>query len=192
MNDRKYIMSYVRKPQWHKMTIEEKRETTCAAIDVMIANLDKGISGFWREYDCGFEGCGNPEIFPEFNDKDVKKQGLISISKLVCPYDCRILLGKRKPIGHEDEHSNGGCYHHCADYYAITPDIRKTILERFKENINSGLYDEGVTYDEWKKVKPILTKEEIIHIEEIIQKNWEEREEKRNKQHKAKSSKNKK
>ena len=43
----------------------EKKEKTIEVLDVMIQHADKGPSGFWVD---DYEGCGNPQIFPEFED----------------------------------------------------------------------------------------------------------------------------
>lgn len=43
---------------------ETKRETL-EALNVMIRNVDQGVSGFWVE---DYKGCGNPRIFPEFEE----------------------------------------------------------------------------------------------------------------------------
>lgn len=40
---------------------ETKRETL-EALNVMIRNVDQGVSGFWVE---DYKGCGNPRIFPD-------------------------------------------------------------------------------------------------------------------------------
>ena len=39
------------------------KKATIRTLDVMIEHADKGPSGFWAGDQ---EGCGNPQIFPEF------------------------------------------------------------------------------------------------------------------------------
>ena len=43
----------------------ELKKETADYIDIMIQQAEKGPSGFWTE---DYEGCGNPKIFPEFNE----------------------------------------------------------------------------------------------------------------------------
>ena len=45
---------------------KKNKNETVGMIDIMIEHADKGPSGFWVEDRS--EGCGNPEIFPEFEE----------------------------------------------------------------------------------------------------------------------------
>lgn len=47
------------------MKSSKTKKNTIKLIDVMIWNADKGPSGFWTD---DYEGCGNPKIFPEFEE----------------------------------------------------------------------------------------------------------------------------
>ena len=47
------------------MRNEQTKKATIYALDFMIRHADKGPSGFWVE---DYEGCGNPAIFPEFDE----------------------------------------------------------------------------------------------------------------------------
>ena len=47
------------------MKTKESKKATVEALDVMIQQVEKGPSGFWVE---AHEGCGNPKIFPEFEE----------------------------------------------------------------------------------------------------------------------------
>ena len=50
-----------------------KLKATVESLDIMIQNSDKGPSGFWVE---DHEGCGNPLVFPEF-DEGLKQGRLV-------------------------------------------------------------------------------------------------------------------
>ena len=47
------------------MNNKQAKKATVDAINVMISHADKGPSGFWVE---DHEGCGNPAVFPEFEE----------------------------------------------------------------------------------------------------------------------------
>ena len=47
------------------MNNKQMKKATVDAINVMIRHADKGPSGFWVE---DHEGCGNPAVFPEFEE----------------------------------------------------------------------------------------------------------------------------
>lgn len=47
------------------MNSRKAKKKTINLIDVMIRHADKGPSGFWAD---DYEGCGNPKIFPEFEE----------------------------------------------------------------------------------------------------------------------------
>ncbi len=55
------------------MRNKQDKKATFDAINVMIRHADKGPSGFWVE---DHEGCGNPAVFPEF-DEGLKKGWLV-------------------------------------------------------------------------------------------------------------------
>ena len=74
------------------------------ALDIMICHADKGASGFW--IDDG-EGCGNPAIFPEFED-GLKHGRLVQKEHYLCPWNTAVMYGS----GHGNIHT--GCYYSCS------------------------------------------------------------------------------
>lgn len=86
------------------MKNNEIKKETVDMIDRMIEHADKGPSGFWTE---DYEGCGNPDIFPEFND-GLKHGQLVQKKHFYCPWNTAIMYG--------DGHGNivTGCYHSCS------------------------------------------------------------------------------
>ena len=86
------------------MIRKEFKKETLATLDIMIANAEKGPSGFWVD---DFEGCGNPSIFPEFKD-GLKKGKLVQKEHYLCPWNTAVLFGE----GHGNIHT--GCYHSCS------------------------------------------------------------------------------
>lgn len=132
----------------------KRKNRTINTIDVMIKHADKGPSGFWVD---DYEGCGNPLIFPEFNE-GLKHGKYISKEHIACPWDKEIALGS-------EHRTNGGCYHRCLKHDATflkTNEIRN-ILARFKERVLNGDYDE-----DYNSVKPLLTKQETELIKNRI------------------------
>ena len=87
--------------------IKHKNETL-KLLDTMIENADKGPSGFWTE---DFEGCGNPKIFPEF-EEGLKRGRLIQKPHYLCPWNTAILFGNGRG------NINTGCYHSCSFHEA--------------------------------------------------------------------------
>ena len=61
----------------------ELKKETADYIDIMIQQAEKGPSGFWTE---DYEGCGNPKIFPEFNE-GLKHGRLIQKKHFLCPWN---------------------------------------------------------------------------------------------------------
>ncbi len=61
------------------MRNNETKRTTIEALDVMIQNVAQGASGFWVE---DHEGCGNPKIFPEFEEG--LKRGRLVQKSIIC------------------------------------------------------------------------------------------------------------
>ena len=85
------------------MIRKEFKKETLATLDIMIANAEKGPSGFWVD---DFEGCGNPYIFPEFED-GLKKGKLVQKKHYLCAWNTAVLFGE----GHGNIHT--GCYCKC-------------------------------------------------------------------------------
>ena len=131
-------------------TNQLKRETL-SLIDVMIDQANCGPSGFWTD---DYEGCGNPLIFPEF-DEGLKHGKNVSKKHYLCPWDTDLLFGSRKGC------SSSGCYHRCSIREArfLPTELLKTVLERFKDNVISGKYDnEG-------PIEPLLTPDDKAVLE---------------------------
>lgn len=57
------------------MNNKQMKKATVDAINVMIRHADKGPSGFWVE---DHEGCGNPAVFPEFEEGSSKKSTIFA------------------------------------------------------------------------------------------------------------------
>lgn len=97
----------------------EKKEKTIEVLDVMIQHADKGPSGFWVD---DYEGCGNPQIFPEFED-GLKRGKLIQKEHYLCPWNTAVMYGN----GHGNIYT--GCYHSCSIEKAkfLSPEMLKSI-----------------------------------------------------------------
>ena len=136
------------------MRNKQDKKATFDAINVMIRHADKGPSGFWVN---DHEGCGNPAIFPEF-DEGLKKGWLVQKKHYVCPWNTAIMYGD----GHGN--INTGCYHSCSIDKAryLSAQELKEILARFKTRMENG------DYDCVDHISPLLTKAESRHIEKRI------------------------
>ena len=132
------------------MIRKEFKKETLATLDIMITNADKGPSGFWVE---DYEGCGNPLIFPEF-EEGLKKGRLVQKNHYLCPWNTAVLFGE----GHGNIQT--GCYHSCsiAEAKCLSAQMIKDVLLRFKQKVNSGIYDNTL------HLKPLLTEEEMCYI----------------------------
>lgn len=121
-------------------------------LDIMIQHADKGPSGFWVD---DYEGCGNPKIFPEF-EEGLKRGRLVQKEHYLCPWNTAVMYGN----GRGNIHT--GCYHSCSIEKAkyLSADMLKSILKRFKDSMSSGKYDDK------DKITPLLTTSEIEYIEE--------------------------
>ncbi len=67
------------------MNNKQAKKATVDAINVMIRHADKGPSGFWVE---DHEGCGNPAVFPEF-EEGLKRGRLIQKEHYFLPMEYR-------------------------------------------------------------------------------------------------------
>ena len=112
-----------------------KKEATVAMIDAMIQNADKGPSGFWTD---DYEGCGNPQIFPEF-DEGLKHGKLVQKEHYLCPWNTAILYGNK--------HGNiqTGCYHSCSidDAKYLSKEMLVKVLRSFKKRLLNGNLEIG-------------------------------------------------
>lgn len=136
------------------MNNKQAKKATVDAINVMISHADKGPSGFWVE---DHEGCGNPAVFPEF-EEGLKRGRLIQKEHYFCPWNTAIMYGD----GHGN--INTGCYHSCSISKAryLTTEELKEVLVRFKTRMENG------DYDCVEHLSPLLTKDESRHIEDRI------------------------
>ena len=136
------------------MNNKQMKKATVDAINVMISHADKGPSGFWVE---DHEGCGNPAVFPEF-EEGLKRGRLIQKEHYFCPWNTAIMYGD----GHGN--INTGCYHSCSISKAryLTTEELKEVLVRFKTRMENG------DYDCVEHLSPLLTKDESRHIEDRV------------------------
>ena len=134
------------------MDRKKQIEETLNFVDVMIEHADKGVSGFWTD---DFEGCGNPDIYPDF-EKGLKSHGYyIKKEHYHCPWEKTILFGGKL--------NNSGCYYHCAIREAnyLSSEMIQKALKRFKKNLISGKYD----YENKGELSPLITESEIKYID---------------------------
>ena len=119
------------------MNNKQTKKATVDAINVMIRHADKGPSGFWVE---DHEGCGNPAVFPEF-EEGLKRGRLVQKEHYFCPWNTAIMYGD----GHGN--INTGCYHSCSIDKAryLSAQELKEILVRFKTRMENGDYDSFLT-----------------------------------------------
>lgn len=138
------------------MRNNETKEATIEALDVMIQNVDQGVSGFWVE---DYEGCGNPKIFPEF-EEGLKRGRLVQKEHYLCPWNTAVLYGK----GYGN--INTGCYYSCSIDKArfLSERMTRDVLVRFRKRLLQGAYDCK------KDVLPLLASDEINYIENEIRK----------------------
>ncbi len=136
------------------MMNNEIKNATVKALDAMIQQVEKGPSGFWVD---DYEGCGNPEFFPEFKE-GLEKGRLVQKEHYMCPWNTAVLYG----VGHGD--INNGCYYSCSIDKAkhLSPKMMKDILIRFKKRLMAGEYDCK------DNLPPLLTSCEINYIEKKI------------------------
>lgn len=130
----------------------EKVKKTAELIDVMVQNAEKGPSGFWVE---DREGCGNPEIFPDFAE-GLKNGRLIQKDHFYCPWNSTILYGGKR------DRLTTGCYHNCSirDAKYLTPKMLRRLLRLFKKNLLAGTYAYGRNDD----IAPLISEKEIAYI----------------------------
>lgn len=132
------------------MSNKKLRQETISTIDIMIKEAEKGVSGFWVDDE---DACGNPDIFPEFAEAMGKR--LLMKKHEYCPWNIAIVFGE----GYGN--LSTGCFHSCSirEMKYLSPELIRTILRRFKKNLQNGVYDNA------EHLKPLLTKEELAYIE---------------------------
>ena len=147
------------------MKTKETKKATIESLEVMIQQADKGPSGFWTD---DYEGCGNPKIFPEFED-GLKYGRLVQKEHYLCPWNTAVLYGK----GHGNIQT--GCYYSCSIDKAkyLSKEMLEEVLIRFKKRLMNG------EYDCTENLAPLLTSDEISYIDNQIRK-AEQLEQKRN------------
>ncbi len=155
------------------MKSKQTKKETAGLIDVMIRHADKGPSGFWTD---DYEGCGNPKIFPEF-EEGLKHGKYVHKEHYLCPWNTAVLYGK----GHGN--INTGCYHSCSirDAKYLSAEMLAAVLTRFKEQLQSGKYDRT------EHISPLLTKDEQSYIrqQKILEEENQEKQRKKDRDAKA-------
>jgi len=155
------------------MKSKQTKKETANLIDVMIRHADKGPSGFWTD---DYEGCGNPKIFPEF-EEGLKHGKYVHKTHYLCPWNTAVLYGK----GHGN--INTGCYHSCSirDANYLSAEMLAAVLTRFKEQLQSGKYDRT------EHINPLLTKDEQSYIrqQKILEEENQEKQRKKDRDAKA-------
>lgn len=153
------------------MRNNKTKKATIEALDIMIQNVAQGASGFWVE---DYKGCGNPKIFPEF-EEGLKRGQLVQKEHYLCPWNTAILYG----AGYGN--ITTGCYYSCSIDKAqfLSEKMMKDVLVRFRKRLLQGAYD---CIDD---VLPLLTSNEINHIKNEIKKSKRAEERKCNEERNA-------
>lgn len=153
------------------MRSNEIKKATIDALDTMIQYADQGPSGFWVD---DHEGCGNPKIFPKFKE-GLKRGHLVQKEHYLCPWNTAVLYGK----GYGN--INNGCYYSCSIDKArfLSEKMVKDVLIRFRKRLQSGAYDCE------DNLLPLLTTDEIKHIENAMNNALRLEERKRNEERNA-------
>ncbi len=152
------------------MKNQTTKKATISALNVMVEHADKGPSGFWTGDQ---EGCGNPQIFPEF-EKGLKGSNLVQKEHYLCPWNTLVLYGGNRC------NALSGCYYSCSIGKAkyLSTEMLREVLIRFRTCLQNGGYDNF----EW--LAPLLMPNEIeyiekqIHMKETEQKHHREKEQK--------------
>ena len=158
------------------MNEKQLKNKTVGLIDVMIRYADKGPSGFWTD---DYEGCGNPKIFPEF-EEGLKHGKYVHKDHYFCPWNTAILYGS----GHGN--ITTGCYHSCSirDAKYLSTEMLIAVLTRFKKQLQAG------NYDKTENIKPLLTEGECSYIkkQKAIERKKQERQWQKDKDIKTKKA----
>ena len=144
------------------------KKATIRTLNVMIEHADKGPSGFWTGDQ---EGCGNPQIFPEF-EKGLKGGRLVQKEHYLCPWNTAVLYGSNRG------NDNSGCYYSCSISKAkyLSAGMLKKVLVQFRTRLQNG------EYDNLEQLAPLLTLNEINYIVEQIRMEKAEQEQRREKE----------
>ena len=134
--------------------IANLQKQTLKTVNQMIQNIDKGLSGFWKDlYDDDTDGCYNEEVLPQFKDKD-----RLILPYISCPYSNVVIYGGTNVTG---------CYYQCnlskfQILYKTNKELVKKILLRYKDNLEKGVYNQLRQYDQQIEYSctPLLTEEE--------------------------------
>lgn len=152
------------------------KKKTVSLVDIMIQHADKGPSGFWTD---DYEGCGNPKIFPEF-EEGLRHRKYVHKEHFLCPWNTAILYG--------DGHGNitTGCYHSCSirETKFLSAEMLSAVLTRFKENLQAGNYDSP------RHIEPLLTEAEQSYIkdQQAIERKNKERQWQKDRDNKARKA----
>lgn len=157
------------------MRNNENKKTTIEALNIMIQCADQGPSGFWVE---DHDGCGNPKVFPEF-EEGLKQGRLVQKKHYLCPWNTAVLYGKG--YGNIDT----GCYHSCSieDVRFLSEKMMKDVLIRFRKRLLDGVYDCT------DNISPLLMSNEINYIKKGMKKARQRKERKRKEERHARMKK---
>lgn len=159
-----------------EMKNNQIKKKTVSLVDIMIQHADKGPSGFWTD---DYEGCGNPKIFPEF-EEGLRHRKYVHKEHFLCPWNTAILYG--------DGHGNitTGCYHSCSirETKFLSAEMLSAVLTRFKENLQAGNYDSP------RHIEPLLTEAEQSYIkdQQAIERKNKERQWQKDRDNKARKA----
>lgn len=136
------------------MNNEATKKATIPVLNMMNEHADKGPSGLWTGDQ---EGCGNPQIFPEF-EKGLKGGRLVQKEHYLCPWSTAVLYRSTQGNVHS------GCYYSCSIKKAkyLSTEMLKKVLIRFRTCLQNG------EYDNFEQLAPLLTSDEAEYIEEQI------------------------
>lgn len=122
------------------------------ALQRMIDKAEYGPLGFAAD---GEDSCINPDIFREYR-KAIEHDEYKAIHHPACPWDKEIMYGTNRAS------YDGGCFYRCGlkDAKILSATMIRTILERFLEQYQKGIYDNIGG----KAIAPLLTPEEQAYI----------------------------
>lgn len=143
------------------MTNKEIQNDMIKSIETMLLRNEYGVSGFVRDF---AHDCGNAAIFPEFFN--AYNGDLLRKEYFLCPYREEVLLGTRNEFPKIcKDYCDENC---CKGLFEKDANLRREILERFKNNLQSGYYLDCLENN--KSIKPLLTDYEKA----IFKAFWEE------------------
>lgn len=130
------------------MINKEIQNDMIKSIDTMLLRNEYGVSGFIKDFAID---CGNAAIFPEFFDG--YNGDLVRKEYFLCPYKKEVLLGTKEEFPNIcKDYCDDNCYR---EIFEKDANLRREILERFKNNLQSGYYLDCLENN--KPIKPLLT-----------------------------------